>query len=85
MARRAAAKSRPARLVGAREGVLAAGLGHPAGDGQAHEGAHDLVLGVPVGQGGDDRPPAAGTPSPSSAKTAGATRAIIASVSAEEG
>ena len=74
----------PDRLVRG-EAVLALGLDQPAGDGQAHEGAHDIPLGVALSEGGDDDPATAGKPSPSSARTAGATRAIAASVSAEEG
>src|SRR4051794_17310157 len=37
-----------------RQAVLALGLDQLASDGQAHQGAHDLVLGVPRGEGGDN-------------------------------
>ena len=44
--------------VGCRpQAVLVVDIGHLAGDGQAHEGTLDLVLGVAVGQGRDDGPP----------------------------
>jgi hypothetical protein len=43
-----------------RQGVPAAGLGHLLGDGETHERAPDVGLGVPVGEGGEDDAPGAG-------------------------
>jgi hypothetical protein len=40
-----------------RQGVLAAGLDQLLGDREAHERAPDVVPGMPIGEGGDDRAP----------------------------
>ena len=37
-----------------RQAVLAVDVDHPAGDGEAHEGAHDVVLDMALSQGLDD-------------------------------
>jgi hypothetical protein len=63
-----------------RPGVPTALLDQLLGDREAHERAPDVILRVS----GDDRGLFRGTPSPSSARISGATRAIAASRSAED-